>query len=108
MTSTSDGGRGHRVSSPLTMQYLQASGGGLSLERLLEVAHATGELVLTCRNLKSFPKHRCKNDLKDTVAVGKQNFYVFICIKKCIRRTCSMRGCSHMPRVNLSQFEKFS
>jgi hypothetical protein len=53
------------------MQYLQASGGGLSLERLLEVAHATGELVLTCRNLKSFPKHRCKNDLKDTVAVGK-------------------------------------
>jgi len=57
------------VSSPLTMQYLQASGGGLSLERLLEVAHATGELVLTCRNLKSFPKHRCKNDLKDTVAV---------------------------------------
>jgi len=69
MTSTSDGGRGHRVSSPLTMQYLQASGGGLSLERLLDVAHATGELVLTCRNLKSFPKHRCKNDLKDTVAV---------------------------------------
>jgi len=57
------------VSSPLTMQYLQASGGGLSLERLLEVAHATGELVLTCRNLKSFPKHRCKNDLKDTVSV---------------------------------------
>ena len=106
MTSTSDGGRGHRVSSPLTMQYLQASGGGLSLERLLEVAHATGELVLTCRNLKSFPKHRCKNDLKDTVAVGKQNFYVFICITK---RTCSMRlrGCSLMPRVNLSQFEKF-
>ena len=82
MTSTSDGGRGHRVvSSPLTMQYLQASGGGLSLERLLEVAHATGELVLTCRNLKSFPKHRCKNDLKDTVAVGKQNFYLFTCVK---------------------------
>ena len=71
MTSTSDG-RGHRVSSPLTMQYLQASGGGLSLERLLDVAHATGELVLTCRNLKSFPKHRCKNlNLKDTVSVGK-------------------------------------
>ena len=69
------------MSSPLTMQYLQASGGGLSLERLLEVAHATGELVLTCRNLKSFPKHRCKNDLKDTVSVGKQNFCVFICIR---------------------------
>lgn len=80
MTSTSDGGRGHRVSSPLTMQYLQASGGGLSLERLLDVAHATGELVLTCRNLKSFPKHRsdrCKNDLKDTVAVGKQKFSLY-------------------------------
>jgi len=41
----------------------------LSLERLLEVAHATGELVLTCRNLKTFPKHRCKYDLKDTVTV---------------------------------------
>ena len=75
MTSTSDGGRGHRVSSPLTMQYLQASGGGLSLERLLDVAHATGELVLTCRNLKSFPKHRCKYDLKDTVSVGKRNHF---------------------------------
>ena len=75
MTSTSDGGRGHRVSSPLTMQYLQASGGGLSLERLLDVAHATGELVLTCRNLKSFPKHRCKYDLKDTVSVGKKKHF---------------------------------
>ena len=80
------------MSSPLTMQYLQASGGGLSLERLLEVAHATGELVLTCRNLKSFPKHRCKNDLKDTVAVGKQHFFMYLYVLKsvCIsRRTCS-------------------
>ena len=66
MTSTSDGGRGGglRVSSPSSL--------GLSLERLLEVAHATGELLLTCRNLKTFPaKHRCKYDLKDTVTVGK-------------------------------------
>ena len=66
MTSTSDGSglRGHaRVSSPSSL--------GLSLERLLEVAHATGELLLTCRNLKTFPKHRCKYDLKDTVTVGK-------------------------------------
>merc|ERR1719328_515813 len=64
MTSTSDGGRGGglRVSSPSSL--------GLSLERLLEVAHATGELLLTCRNLKTFPaKHRCKYDLKDTVTV---------------------------------------
>ena len=63
MTSTSDGHRGGRVASPSSM--------GLSLERLLEVAHATGELLLTCRNLKTFPKHRCKYDLKDTVTVGK-------------------------------------
>ena len=48
----------------------------LSLERLLEVAHATGELVLTCRNLKTFPKHRCKYDLKDTVTVGKTDDFV--------------------------------
>ena len=40
MTSTSDGGLrgGLRVSSPSSL--------GLSLERLLEVAHATGELLL--------------------------------------------------------------
>ena len=67
------------MSSPLTMQYLQASVGGLSLERLLDVAHATGELVLTCRNLKSFPKHRCKYDLKDTVSVGKKNLPSKVC-----------------------------
>lgn len=51
--------------------HLYGGGHTLSLERLLEVAHATGELVLTCRNLKTFPKHRCKFDLKDTVSVGK-------------------------------------
>ena len=63
MTSTSDG---HRAG-----QMANLGNNCLSLERLLEVAHATGELVLTCRNLKSFPKHRCKYDLKDTVLVGK-------------------------------------
>lgn len=65
MTSTSDGGGRLAPNGPMI-------NGGLSLERLFEVAHATGDLVLTCRNLKSFPKHRCKYDLKDTVSVGKE------------------------------------
>ena len=60
MASTS-GGLGHR-----------SLNAGASLEKLMDLAHATGELVLTCRNLKSFPKNRCKFDLKDTVLVGKK------------------------------------
>jgi len=51
MTSTSDcsGLRGHaRVSSPSSL--------GLSLERLLEVAHATGEFVVDVPKFENFPK----------------------------------------------------
>ena len=60
MASTSGGGGGGRLNI------------GASIEKLMELAHSTGELVLTCRNLKSFPKNRCKYDLKDTVLVGKK------------------------------------
>merc|ERR1719225_1189175 len=57
MASTSGGGHRNGLNA------------GASLEKLMELAHSTGDLVLTCRNLKSFPKNRCKYDLKDTVSV---------------------------------------
>lgn len=42
-----------------------------SLERILEEAALTGELPLSGRNLKEFPKAASKYDLYDTVSVGK-------------------------------------
>lgn len=54
------------------------SGGGLghhhqlarSLERILEEAHLSGELILTNRKLKDFPKTGTKYNLNDTVIAG--------------------------------------
>lgn len=55
-----------------------AVGGGLghhnqlarSLERILEEAHLSGELILTNRKLKDFPKTGTKYNLNDTVIAG--------------------------------------
>jgi hypothetical protein len=73
MASTSGGGTGVVRVSASAMSSMMGwdTTVGLSVEKLLEKAHATGELSIPCRNLKTFPKHRSKNDLKDTVAVGK-------------------------------------
>lgn len=71
MASTSGGGHRNGLNA------------GASLEKLMELAHSTGDLVLTCRNLKSFPKNRCKYDLKDTVSVGKKmHFYFYFIYSK--------------------------
>lgn len=43
-----------------------------SLERILEEAHLSGELKLSGRKLKDFPKTGGKYDLSDTVIAGKQ------------------------------------
>ena len=43
----------------------------LSMEKLLQHAETTGELNLSARNLKEFPRHCCKFQLKDTVSAGK-------------------------------------
>ena len=41
-----------------------------SLERILEEAHLSGELILTNRKLKDFPKTGTKYNLNDTVIAG--------------------------------------
>lgn len=41
-----------------------------SLERILEEAHFSGELILTNRKLKDFPKTGTKYALSDTVIAG--------------------------------------
>lgn len=42
-----------------------------SLERILEEAHFSGELILTNRKLKDFPKMGAKFSLQDTVIAGE-------------------------------------
>lgn len=42
-----------------------------SLERILEDAALSGELKLSCRKLKDFPKIISKYNLSDTVIAGK-------------------------------------
>ena len=46
-----------------------------SLEKLLEDAHLSGELVLSGRKLKDFPKLGSKYQLHDLVIAGK--LYIF-------------------------------
>lgn len=46
---------------------------GRSLERILEDAHLSGELKLSGRKLKDFPKAAGKYNLNDTVIAGKSN-----------------------------------
>lgn len=43
---------------------------GRSLERILEEAHLSGELKLSNRKLKDFPKSSTKYDLSDTIFAG--------------------------------------
>lgn len=42
-----------------------------SLEKILEEAHLSGELKLSGRKLKEFPRTGGKYDLSDTVIAGK-------------------------------------
>lgn len=42
-----------------------------SLERILEEAHLSGELKLSGRKLRDFPRTGGKYDLSDTVFAGK-------------------------------------
>lgn len=46
-----------------------------SLERILEEAHLSGELKLSGRKLKDFPKTGGKYNLHDTVIAGKGEFF---------------------------------
>lgn len=54
-----------------------------SLERILEDAALSGELKLSCRKLKDFPKIITKYNLSDTVIAGKflYLFYSFLSFK---------------------------
>lgn len=55
-----------------------------SLERILEEAHYSGELILTNRKLKDFPKTGTKYNLNDTVIAGKsfRSSFLFKNLKK--------------------------
>lgn len=48
-----------------------------SLERILEDANQRGELKLSNRKLKDFPKSSSKNNLSDTVVAGEQMFVIY-------------------------------
>lgn len=45
-----------------------------SLERILEEANQSGELKLSNRKLKDFPKAKDKYNLSDTVIAGKRDW----------------------------------
>lgn len=45
-----------------------------TLDRVLEDAQYTGELILSGRKLKDFPKIASKYDLDDTTCAGKPHF----------------------------------
>lgn len=55
-----------------------ATSGNLSrtLDRVLEESVLTGEILLSGRKLKEFPKSASKYNLSDTVIAGKSFFYV--------------------------------
>ena len=79
-SSSSGGSSGGQVpsssssSSVMTTQNPQLT---LSMEKLLEQAQASGELRLGSRNLKVFPKHCAKYNLKDTISAGKTAVFFF-------------------------------
>lgn len=52
------------MSSQLTNQFTR------SLEKILEEAHLSGELKLSGRKLKDFPRTGGKYDLTDTIIAG--------------------------------------
>lgn len=50
-----------------------------SLERILEDANQSGELKLSNRKLKDFPKASSKYNLSDTVIAGRTLIALFVC-----------------------------
>lgn len=69
-----------------------------SLERILEEAHLSGELILTNRKLKDFPKTGTKYNLNDTVIAGKLN-PLFFDIKILKNSKVSAIGCGRMTHT---------
>ena len=51
-----------------------------NVERLLEEAQVSGELKISCRRLREFPKIAVKYNLNDTVYCGK-------CLRHCVIMT---------------------
>lgn len=47
-----------------------------NLERLLEEAQISGELRVSCRRLREFPKVASKYNLHDTVYTGKESIFL--------------------------------
>lgn len=68
-----------------------------SLEKILEDANLSGELKLSGRKLKEFPKG--KYNLSDTVFAGKGIKYLYIVIFVCAF-VYVYRICLHTTRVN--------
>ncbi|KAK3908907.1 Leucine-rich repeat and calponin homology domain-containing protein [Frankliniella fusca] len=76
-----------------------------SLERILEDAHVSGELKLSGRKLKDFPKTGGKYDLSDTVTAvtkpfkivefcsqGSFNMDIVLCIRHCESNACHRKA----------------
>lgn len=63
-----------------------------SLERILEEAHVSGELKLSGRKLKDFPKAAGKYNLNDTVIAGEyfqlSLSHVHVCVCMCVWFWC--------------------
>lgn len=68
LTSTSSGSTGTAAGASPMLGHSQLT---RSLERILEEAHFSGELILTNRKLKDFPKMGAKYSLEDTVIAGE-------------------------------------
>lgn len=62
---------GHHHNHQHQQQQLQQNQLTRSLERILEDAHLSGELKLSGRKLKDFPKAAGKYNLSDTVIAGE-------------------------------------
>lgn len=63
-------GNHHHTNNPMQQNQLTRS-----LERILEDANLSGELKLSGRKLKDFPKVAGKYNLNDTVIAGKKFFF---------------------------------
>lgn len=74
----SGSGIGHagNTSSSTSSALLSHSQLTRSLERILEEAHFSGELILTNRKLKDFPRTGTKYSLTDTVIAGAYRFCI--------------------------------
>lgn len=72
--------------------HMQQSQLTRSLERILEDAHMSGELKLSGRKLKDFPKAAGKYNLSDTVIAGTPRRLICIMFIVYVRKSVCVSG----------------